>query len=80
MFARFLVILVLAAVVVGVFVHVSRGSGHARVYVVQPADTLWSIAQSHYGGDPRAAVWKLEQANRLGGDALIHPGQKLLLP
>jgi LysM repeat protein len=46
---------------------------------VRPADTLWSIASSHYGGDPRAAVWRLERRNHLSGTTLV-PGQRLVLP
>jgi LysM repeat protein len=51
----------------------------ARVYVVQPDDTLWSIASERYAGDPREGVWKLERRNRLLGTT-ISPGQKLVLP
>ncbi len=57
----------------------SSGSGPRRVYVVKPYDTLWSIAASHYGGDPREAIWNLERRNHLTG-ATITPGQKLVLP
>jgi hypothetical protein len=46
---------------------------------VRPADTLWSIALAHYGGDPRAGVWKVERRNHLHG-ALLRPGQRLVLP
>ena len=57
----------------------SSGSGPRRVYVVRPHDTLWSIATAHYGGDPRQAVWNVEQRNHLAG-ATITPGEKLVLP
>jgi len=57
----------------------SQGAGHEQVYVVRPADTLWSIAAAHYGGDPRAGVWKLEQRNRLAG-TVLRPGERLVLP
>lgn len=47
-------------------------------YVVQPGDTLWSIASRvEPGRDPRALVDHLEQ--EIGGDAL-QPGERLLLP
>ena len=47
------------------------------VYVVQPGDTLWSIAhQLDPGGDPRATVDRLVELN--GGSAL-QPGQRLRL-
>jgi LysM repeat protein len=79
MFVRLILIVLAAALAVGVVVRSSHGAGPAQVYVVKPADTLWSIAQSRYGGDPREGVWKVERANGLTGTTL-HPGQKLLLP
>jgi LysM repeat protein len=56
-----------------------ESAGRAQVYVVQPGDTLWSIASERYAGDPREGVWKLEQRNHLPGTT-ISPGQKLVLP
>jgi LysM repeat protein len=60
----------------------ARPSGaHAprTVYLVRASDTLWSIAASHYGGDPGSAVWQIEQANHLSGPT-IFPGESLVLP
>jgi LysM repeat protein len=60
----------------------ARPSGaHAprAVMRVQAGETLWSIAASHYGGDPGGAVWSIEQANHLTG-AAIYPGETLVLP
>ena len=48
-------------------------------YRVQAGDTLWSIAASSYGGDPREGVWKLRERNHLAGTT-IAPGQVLRLP
>lgn len=56
-----------------------HGAGPAQIYVVQPRDTLWSIASAHYAGDPREGVWKLESRNHLAGTT-ISPGQRLTLP
>ena len=59
------------------------GSAHlqpaaARVYVVQPGDTLWSIAHHlQPSGDERPTVAAL--ASVVGGRAL-QPGQSLTLP
>jgi LysM repeat protein len=50
------------------------------VYVVKPHDTLWSIAARTYGGDPRAGIWKLEQANHLAGAPILVPGERLRVP
>jgi nucleoid-associated protein YgaU len=79
MFVRLLVILAVAALAVGAVVRASNGAGRPSLYVVKPADTLWTIAEARYGGDPRAGVWKLQQANRLRENTL-QPGEKLLIP
>ncbi|TFV86065.1 LysM peptidoglycan-binding domain-containing protein [Blastococcus sp. CT_GayMR20] len=48
--------------------------------VVQPGDTLWSIAASlEGGGDVRAVVDEIQQLNGLD-DAVLVPGRTLLLP
>ena len=80
MFGRFLIIVAVAVLAVAVVARSSSGGGHAQAYVVQPADTLWSIAQAHYGGDPREGVWKVAQANHLVSGVTLRPGEKLLLP
>jgi len=79
MFLRVVLIIVAVGLLVGAYARPSGGAGRPQVYVVRPADTLWSIASSHYGGDPRAAIWKLERRNRLAGTTLV-PGQRLVLP
>jgi nucleoid-associated protein YgaU len=79
MFGRILMIALVGLVGWAVFAHASSGAGHPVRYLVKPADTLWSIAQARYAGDPRGAILRVEQANHLGGP-LIVPGQTLLLP
>ena len=79
MFARILVIGLIATVAWAGFAHTSEGAGPEQTYVVQPTDTLWSIAASHYAGDPREAVWELQRRNGLAGTT-IAPGQRLVLP
>jgi LysM repeat protein len=79
MFPRFLILLTAVALAVGTYARPSGSAGKPQAYVVRPADTLWSIASSHYGGDPRAAVWRLERRNHLSGTTLV-PGQRLVLP
>jgi nucleoid-associated protein YgaU len=47
------------------------------VYVVQPGDTLWSIARKlDSGADPRETVDHLVELN---GGAALQPGQRLRL-
>jgi len=63
----------------------SGGDGDLRLagvesVVVQPGDTLWSIAGSLGGdGDVRAVVDRLQELNGLDGAPLV-PGQTLQLP
>jgi nucleoid-associated protein YgaU len=77
MFVRIVVIVGLVAVAWGA--RRSDGAGQEQAYVVRSGDTLWTIAASHYGGDPREAVYRVENRNHLAG-ALLRPGQKLVLP
>jgi LysM repeat protein len=79
MFVKLLIVLVVAALAVGLVARSSHGAGPERTYVVKPTDTLWSIAAKSYGGDVREGVWKLEQRNQLGS-ATIRPGELLVLP
>jgi LysM repeat protein len=79
MFGKLIIVLVLAALAVGLAARSSHGAGPERTYVVKPTDTLWSIADRSYAGDTREGVWKLEQRNHLAS-ATIVPGQHLLLP
>jgi nucleoid-associated protein YgaU len=79
MFGKVLMVAVSALVLWGVVARASSGAGREQVYVVKTHDTLWTIAARAYGGDPRAGVWKIEQANHLAG-ATIVPGEKLVVP
>ena len=79
MFAKALLIALTLAIVVAVSARTSDGAGREQRYVVARYDTLWSIAASHYGGDPRAAVWKIQTRNHLAASTIV-PGQVLHLP
>ena len=79
MFGRIIILVAVAVVAWAVFARTSSGAGHEQVYVVQPADTLWSIAAAHYAGDPREGIWEIERRNGLSG-ATIVPGERLRLP
>jgi nucleoid-associated protein YgaU len=68
-----------ALLVWSVLARPSGAHGARTVYRVRASDTLWSIAASHYGGDPGGAVWSIEQANHLSGET-IFPGETLVLP
>lgn len=79
MFVRIVVVLAVIAVGWAGFVRPSGGAGAERVYVVRPTDTLWSIAERHWAGDPREGVWELQERNGLEG-TVLSPGQRLVLP
>jgi nucleoid-associated protein YgaU len=79
MFAKTLLIAFVLAMVVAVTARTSDSAGPEQSYVVKRYDTLWSIATTHYAGDPREAVWQIQERNRLAG-ATIAPGQVLRLP
>ena len=79
MFGKFVILLSVAAIAVGLAARGSSGAGPKRTYVVRPGDTLWSVAQRAYAGDPREGVWKIERRNHLAG-ATIVPGEKLVVP
>jgi nucleoid-associated protein YgaU len=78
MFVRILLV-VLVILLWTAFARSSSGSGGERVYVVERYDTLWSIAERQYGGDPRRGVWRIQERNGLEG-SLLRPGQRLQLP
>ena len=84
MFASSLIVrigLVALAVLVlwALFAGETGASGPERSYRVRPGDTLWSIAERTFPGDPREGVWELRQRNDLDSP-LIVPGQVLVLP
>jgi nucleoid-associated protein YgaU len=79
MFAKMLLVAFALALVVAVSARTSDSAGPEQRYVVKRYDTLWSIATSHYAGDPREAVWRIERRNDLTGST-ITPGQVLRLP
>jgi nucleoid-associated protein YgaU len=79
MFVRAAVILSVLALAVAYAARPSGSAGREQVYVVRAHDTLWSIAAEHYAGDPREGVWRIQDRNGLD-EALIRPGQRLVLP
>jgi hypothetical protein len=79
MFGKILLISALALIAWAVVARASHGAGAELRYTVKPGDTLWSIASSHYAGDPRDAIYRIDHRNHLGGSVIV-PGQRLVLP
>jgi LysM repeat protein len=78
MFGRILILAALAVFLWAAFARSSDASRPEQRYVVEPYDTLWSIAATGYS-DPREGVWEIKERNGLEG-ATIVPGQVLILP
>ena len=78
MFGRVLIFALVGILAWAAFARSSDASGPEQRYVVQPYDTLWSIAASGYS-DPRQGIWEIKERNGLNG-ATIVPGQVLVLP
>jgi nucleoid-associated protein YgaU len=79
MFVRILLIVGIAVLVWSAMARSSNAHGAKQVVTVRAYETLWSIAQQHYAGDVRDAVWQIEKANHLRS-ADVRVGQTLVLP
>ena len=79
MFAKAAFFAGLAIVVWAVVARPLGAHGNRTFYRVAPYDTLWTIASTHYAGDARDGVWRIERANHLS-DPTIRPGEVLVLP
>jgi hypothetical protein len=79
MFVRIFLIVGVTVLVWSAVARSSEAHGAKQVVTVRPHDTLWSIAEGHYGGDVRDAIWRIERANHLSG-ADVRAGQRLVLP
>ena len=78
MFGRILICAALGIFLWAACARSSDASGPERRYVVQPYDTLWTIAARGYD-DPREGVWEIGRRNGLHGVTIV-PGQVLILP
>ena len=79
MFVRILLIVGMAVLLWSAMARSSNAHGAKQVVTVRAYETLWSIAQEHYGGDVRDAIWQIEKANHLQS-ADVRVGQTLVLP
>jgi hypothetical protein len=75
-------ILVVLGILMVVFVQAAYGGGRtgAETIIVQPGQTLWSIAADRYpDDDTRGRVGEIVQLNHLGVEA-IYAGEHLSVP
>ena len=79
MFVRTFIVVGIAVLVWSALARSSNAHGTKQLVTVRPYETLWAIAQQHYAGDVRDAIWRIEQANHLPG-ADVRVGQRLVLP
>jgi LysM domain len=79
MFVRIFLIVGITVLVWSAVARSTQAHGAKQVVTVRPTETLWSIAERHYRGDVRGAIWRIEQANHLP-DADVRVGQRLVLP
>ena len=79
MFVRILLIVGIAVLAWSAMARSSNAHGAKQVVTVRAYQSLWSIAEQHYGGDVRDAVWQIERANHLRS-ADVRVGQTLVLP
>ena len=76
---RILLLALATLVVWALFAGESGANGPERHYRVRAGDTLWSIAERTFVGDPREGVWELRERNGLESSTIV-PGQVLVLP
>jgi LysM repeat protein len=78
-FGRVVIVVLVAAFLWAVLARDTGAGPNPRYHTVRSGETLWSIAEASYDGDPRKGVWLLQERNDLSG-ATIVPGQRLQLP
>ena len=75
--------LLLVATIAVVLSPAARGAdptGPTPTVVVQPGDTLWSVAERHRPSrDPYAVIREIRRLNGLSSN-IVHVGQELALP
>jgi len=77
---RWALVLVAVLAVILALSRVAQGGEAAATVVVQPGDTLWTIAAERYpGDDTRARIDEIERLNNLSSPVIV-VGETLRLP
>jgi LysM repeat protein len=77
---RWALVLVAALAVMLALSRVAQGGEAAATVVVQPGDTLWTIAAERYpGDDTRTRIDEIERLNNLSSPVIV-VGETLRLP
>lgn len=72
---------VLFAVAAGCGAYVGGIATNSCTYIVKPGETVWDIAKHTVGEaeDARKVYYQIMKDNGIGEDAVIHPGQQLII-
>lgn len=57
------------------------GEGDVEIYTVKPGDSLWRIAEHHYGdGNKYMKIFEANRDKMSSPNSVIHPGDQLKVP
>ena len=61
--------------------NIDVAGGGDEIYTVKPGDSLWKIAQQHYGdGNKYTKIFEANKDKMSSPNSVIHPGDQLRVP